>query len=138
MVKKATPKKAVKAAAPAKDAGGRPARDEDSLRSDRLVMRVHPDFMKVLSERAAEQRLSRSRFIEEVLRGVLALDPRNPRFDVHGKIDPRAPTAAQRQMSNPLHYLQQIAANSSLQAGLFPQPGGWVQPRGWEPTEDEK
>ena len=138
MVKKAIPKKAVKAAVPARDGAGRPARDGETLRSDRLVMRVHPDFMKVLSERAEEQRMSRSRFIEEVLRGFLALDPRNPRFDVHGKIDPRAPTAAQRQMSNPLHYLQSIAANSALQGGLFPQPGGWVQPRGWEPPDDQK
>lgn len=137
MVKKAIPKKAVKADTPAKDGAGRPARDGETLRSDRLVMRVHPDFMAVLSQRAEEQRMSRSRFIEEVLRVYLSLDPRNPRFDVHGKIDPNAPTAAQRQLSNPLHLLQQIAAGSALQSGFYPQPGGFVLPRGYEP-DDQK
>lgn len=136
MVKKAAPKKTA-SKTEERDVGGRPPRDAETIRSERLVMRTHPDFMAVLTERAKEQRMSRSRFIEEVLRGFLALDPRNPRFDENGKIDPRAPSAVQRQMANPLHYLNSIAANSALQGGLFPQPGPWQQPRGWEPPDDK-
>ena len=137
MVKKAIPKKAIKAAAPEKDIGGRPSRAPETLRSERLVMRIHPDFLKTLNDRAEEQRMTRSRFVEEILRGYLALDPRNPKFDINGKIDPRKPNAVQRQLQNPLHYLQLIAANSGLNASLFPQPGGFVQPSGYEPPEDD-
>ncbi|MDB6166013.1 MAG: hypothetical protein JWQ83_1153 [Lacunisphaera sp.] len=138
MVKKSIPKKPAQPDAPAKDSGGRPPRNPETLRTERLVMRVHPDFLRVVTERAEEQRLTRSRFVEEMLRGFLAMDPRNPRFDINGKIDPRAPTARQRQLSNPLHFLQMMAAHSGLTASVYPQPGGFVQPPGWEPSPEDE
>lgn len=121
-----------------KDLGGRPPRDADTLRTERLVLRVHPDFLDVLTERAEEQRMTRSRYVEELLRGILALDPRNPRFDRNGKIDPNAPTAAQLQLRNPLHYLQMAAAAGGMQAGFFPQPGQFVHPPGYEPPPPDE
>jgi hypothetical protein len=132
MVKKATPKKKIE-----KNVGGRPPADPETLRSERLVLRVHPDLMATLTERADEQRMTRSRFVEEILLGVLALDPRNPRFDKHGRINPQAKTAAQRQLTNPIAYLNQIAAYSGLNASIFPQVPQRMPP-GWTPDDDDK
>lgn len=125
VAKKLTPSR--KSRGTEKDLGGRPPRDADTLRTERLVLRVHPDFLATLSERAEELRMTRSRYVEELLRGVLALDPRNPRFDRNGKIDPAAPTAAQLQMRNPIHYLNLMAASGGLQANFFPQASGFVR-----------
>jgi hypothetical protein len=119
-----------------RDLGGRPPTDPATHRSGRLVLRVHPDFMATLTLRADEQRMTRSRFVEEILMGVLALDPRNPRFDKFGRIDPKAATAQQRQLNNPISYLNQIAAFSGLNASVFPQLRPQLPP-GWTPPQDE-
>jgi len=47
--------------------GGRPRSDPADLRSDRLVVRIHPDLMSELQEAAREQGISRSLFTERVL-----------------------------------------------------------------------
>jgi hypothetical protein len=61
MVKKSTPRKAVK------DVGGRPRRDPDSLRTERLVLRIHPDLMAELTDLAQRERFTRSTLIEGAL-----------------------------------------------------------------------
>ena len=63
----------------------------DSIRSDRLMMRMHEDLVKLLDARSAESGESRSRYIEKLLIAFLRMDPRNPRMDPWGRIDPTAP-----------------------------------------------
>lgn len=120
-----------------KDLGGRPPTDPATHRSGRLVLRVHPDLMATLALRADELRMTRSRFVEDILIGVLGLDPRNPRFDKFGRIDPQAATMAQRQLNNPIAYLNQIAAFGGLRAaGIYPQMRPDLPP-GYTPPQDE-
>lgn len=63
----------------------------EEIRADRLMMRMHSDLVKLLDARAREAGESRSRFIEKLLVAFLRLDPRNPRIDPWGRIDPDAP-----------------------------------------------
>jgi hypothetical protein len=111
-------------------------RDPETLRTERLVLRVHPDFLATLTERAEELRMTRSRYVEELLRGILALDPRNPRFDRNGKIDTTAPSADERRVRNPLHILQSFTTLGGLRPDMFPAPGPFVQPPGWQPPDE--
>lgn len=69
-----------------------PVAKPDDAKTDRLVMRVHPDLMEILTERARECGINRSQYVEKLLIGWARLDPRNPRLDMIGKIDPAAPT----------------------------------------------
>ena len=63
----------------------------DAIRSDRLMMRMHQDLVKLLDARSAEAGESRSRYIEKLLIAFLRLDPRNPKMDPWGRIDATAP-----------------------------------------------
>ncbi|PZA13865.1 hypothetical protein DNX69_00010 [Rhodopseudomonas palustris] len=64
---------------------GRQARPDD-VRSARLILRAHPDLMKILTVRARAAGVSRSRYVERLLVAWLNADPRNPRMDAVGKI----------------------------------------------------
>lgn len=55
------------------------------------MMRVHDDLLKLLDVRARERGESRSRFIEKLILAFLEADPRNPRLDPVGRINPDAP-----------------------------------------------
>ena len=46
---------------------GRPRLDPADLRSERLVLRVHPDLMEQLNRRGRTEGISRSLFVERVL-----------------------------------------------------------------------
>ncbi|WP_038965555.1 hypothetical protein [Bradyrhizobium diazoefficiens] len=60
-------------------------------REDRLMMRMHEELVLLLNKRSAEAGESRSRYIEKILVGFLRADPRNPRIDSFGRLDPTAP-----------------------------------------------
>lgn len=68
----------------------------DSIRSDRLMMRMHEDLVLLLDARSKEAGESRSRYIEKLLIAFLKLDPRNPRMDAWGRIDAEAPPPLQK------------------------------------------
>lgn len=74
----------------------------DSIRSDRLMMRMHEDLVKLLDARSKESGESRSRYIEKLLIAFLKLDPRNPRMDPWGRIDAEAPPPLQK--PDPIKY----------------------------------
>jgi hypothetical protein len=65
VVKKATPKKATKQVE--KNVGGRPKRDPNTLRTERLVIRTHPDLMRYLTELAGRNGITRSMLVERTL-----------------------------------------------------------------------
>jgi hypothetical protein len=65
VVKKATPKKATKQIE--KNVGGRPKRDPNTLRTERLVIRTHPDLMRYLTELAGRNGITRSMLVERTL-----------------------------------------------------------------------
>jgi hypothetical protein len=74
--------------------GGRPRHDPADLRSDRLVVRIHPDLMSELIEASREQGISRSLFVERVL--LTFLNSRRPdghpqRLDRIGRYEKPAP-----------------------------------------------
>ncbi|OYU92099.1 MAG: hypothetical protein CFE29_04535 [Bradyrhizobiaceae bacterium PARB1] len=48
-------------------ATGRPPGDPLDIRSERLVLRVHPDLLEVLTECAAAARMTRSLYVEQIL-----------------------------------------------------------------------
>jgi hypothetical protein len=50
-----------------KRAAGRPTRDPDSLRTERLVVRIHPDLMGWLSKISSENGITRSLLVERTL-----------------------------------------------------------------------
>lgn len=56
---------------------GRRAGDPAAMRSERLVLRVHPDLIDALNRGADEAGLSRSTYIERCLIAWLNEDPRN-------------------------------------------------------------
>lgn len=77
----------------------------DAARSDRLIMRIHPDVLPLLDQKAVEQGLTRSQFVEKLLVGWLRLDPRTPRIDAVGRLEvspaPSRPGAPVRSGSLP-------------------------------------
>lgn len=64
---------------------GRPARDPDTLRSDRLVLRIHPHLMKYLEGLAQKNGLTRSMLCERALVGFVNLNAGYPVLDGMGR-----------------------------------------------------
>jgi hypothetical protein len=79
MVKKATAKKAEK------NLGGRPRRDPATLRTERLVLRIHPDLMYCLTELAKENGLTRSMLVERAMVTFVNLSAGEPILDTMGR-----------------------------------------------------
>jgi hypothetical protein len=75
-----------------KHAGGRPKADPRSIRSERLVLRVHPDLMGVLDNLANESLISRSQLVERILITFCNQDPRVNLDLVGRRVDPSTPT----------------------------------------------
>lgn len=74
MVKKAVSKNAGKKRG--KNPGGRPRQDPDSLRTERLVLRIHPDLMKALTDLAQNNGITRSMLIERAM--IALINEQNP------------------------------------------------------------
>jgi hypothetical protein len=73
MAKKAAPRRA-----------GRQPQDPRTIRSERLVLRVHPDLMATLDQLARESSISRSQLVERTLISFCNIDPRN-NLDMTGR-----------------------------------------------------
>lgn len=67
---------------------GRRAGDPAAMRSERLVLRVHPDLIDGLNRAADEAGLSRSTFVERCLISLLNEDPRNSLDHVGRRVPP--------------------------------------------------
>ena len=106
---------------------GKVAVPED-VKSDRLVLRVHPDLLAVLTERSRERGINRSQYVEKLLIGWANLDPRNPRLDLIGKAVKDAPRPDEV-LRSPLLYAarwQKFVTASSLILGFSP-PAQWFE-----------
>lgn len=132
MVKDSKPRSAVvRGHLPRKKPG--PVADPASARSDRLVLRTHPDLMSILTARAEERGISRSQYIEKILIGWCNLDPRNRRLDLNGKLVEGAPRPKELREKSPLAYAerwQRFASASDLILGSSP-------PREWFDVDEE-
>jgi hypothetical protein len=126
---KETPKAAVKKVdgSTPKRRPGKPPRPGE-VRTEKLVMRVHPDLMAVLTERAREKGETRSAYVEKLLVGWVRLDPRNRRVDMIGKYvedapDPRDP---KRMSSFGYHERWRKFNNASRLLLGAPPPSDWL------------
>jgi hypothetical protein len=78
MVSKSSPPK------PKKTAGRRPGPPED-VRTERLVVRMHPDLVESLTERAKVYGVSRSTYVERILIGYLNMQEGQKPLDGIGR-----------------------------------------------------
>jgi hypothetical protein len=74
MVNKTTPKKTAKKAG--KNVGGRPRFDPDALRTERLVIRIHPDLMEALTALSSNNGITRSLLVERAM--IALVNEQNP------------------------------------------------------------
>jgi len=81
----------------------------DDLRSERLVLRIHPDLMEIIATRSREKGVSRSAYVESVVLGWANSDPRNPRVDGIGKFDPKAPSPGAAAEADHLKFAERWA-----------------------------
>ena len=65
--------------------GGRKAANPDDIRSERLVLRAHPDLVDALTERGKIYGVSRSQFIERILITYLNLQQDQRPLDLTGR-----------------------------------------------------
>jgi hypothetical protein len=80
MVKKAAPKKVTE-----KNVGGRPKRDPDTLRTERLVLRIHPDLMRSLTDLAETNGITRSLLVERAMISFVNMSGPEPTLDFMGR-----------------------------------------------------
>jgi hypothetical protein len=120
---------------------GKVARPDD-VKTDRLIMRLHPDVNALLDFRAAEKGITRSKYVEQLLVGFLGSDPRNPRLNAIGKIDRHGPSPLMIRADTPHKFAERWQRFVSGYSGIFgaPPPIDWNEgeERFWSPTlEDE-
>jgi hypothetical protein len=80
MVKKAATKKTAE-----KNVGGRPKRDPNTLRTERLVIRIHPDLMNSLTELARSNGITRSLLVERSMISFVNMSNGEPLLDFMGR-----------------------------------------------------
>lgn len=113
---------------------------EDEVRSERLTMRMHPDLMHILDERAKERNVSRSAYIEQLLIGWVQADPRNPKVDGRGKLVENAPSPIEQMNNNSFAYAAKWAKFNTAYAILLgtDAPKKWVEePQDYWMGDDE-
>lgn len=120
---------------------GRKPPPED-LRAGRLVMRVHPDLEEILRARAREKGMTKSAYVESVMIGWAAADPRNPKIDSIGKFVANAQSPAEQRLSNPLRFLERWTKFVQISEQILglPPKREWLEadPRDyWQPEPDE-
>jgi hypothetical protein len=109
----------------------------EDVRAERLVVRVHPDLFEILTKRSRERGFSRSLYVEKILLGYVALDPRNPKLDEIGKKIPDAMTGDQLRLKFPMRFAaawQKFASLSQALIGLPPRDE-WLDRPGDVPGE---
>lgn len=116
---------------------GKPARPDDN-KTDRLIMRLHPDVTAMLDFRAEEKGLTRSKYVEQLLVGFLGSDPRNPKMNAIGKVDRTAPSPLAQREASPHRYAERWQRFTSGYSGIFgaPPPVDWSDDgdRFWSPA----
>ena len=107
---------------------GKKARPDD-VRTERLVLRVHPNLMEILTGRARERGITRSAYVEQLLVGWARLDPRNPKLDLIGKLVAGAQDPNEVRIRSPFNFAERwskFAAAHTLLLGA-PPPNDWVE-----------
>lgn len=104
-----------------------PTPKPDDAKTDRLMMRIHPDLMEVLSERARERGINRSQYIEKILIGWVNLDPRNMQLDQIGKRSATAPSPTEVRKRSALDFTDRWRKFCSASALLL----GFEPPKIW-------
>jgi hypothetical protein len=98
---------------------GPPPKKIEDIRTERLVMRMHPDLLEQLSMLARERGVSRSAYIERVLLGWVNSDPRNPRLDGIGRRVEGVPTPHELFKGNPVRFGERWSKFSELSMSLL-------------------
>lgn len=123
MVKKKTPN-------PSKNIGGRPKRDPNTLRTERLVVRIHPDLMEHLTEMSQENGITRSLLVERCLVQFINLSKGEPILDYMGRELTEEPNKAA-----PLGTPESFRNIWRRAIGGDPQPR--KRPPGWQPNRSD-
>lgn len=124
----------VKKANPSKNPGGRPARDPDTLRTERLVVRIHPDLMRTLTEMSAENGITRSLLVERCLVEFVNLSKGRAVLDFMGRELKGEPREGVRPLGTPESF-RSIWRRAI--GGDPAQPRTVRHPPDYEPPNDE-
>jgi predicted transcriptional regulator len=129
MVKKATTKKT------GKNVGGRPKRDPNTLRTERLVIRIHPDLMNALTDLARSNGITRSLLVERAMISFVNMSAKDatPFLDFMGRALTGRP--AGDQPLGTLQSFQQVWKKAV--GGTYTPPTTNVRPPGWEPLPSD-
>jgi hypothetical protein len=103
---------------------GRPSRDPDSLRTERLVVRIHPDLMRWLTKIATENGITRSLLVERTLVSFINLSQGTPVLDHMGREFQDEPP-----QDSPLGTPQSFSSVWRRAIGGEYKPGGFEQAR---------
>lgn len=105
------------------------AADPAAAKSDRIIMRVHPDLLSIIDARAREKDLTRSKYLNQLLVGWSNADPRNPRLDAAGRRVETAPEPLQYQLARPLVFAERWQRFVTAHNAIFghPPPAGWFE-----------
>lgn len=110
--------------------GGRPPRDPDTLRTERLVLRIHPDLMACLTGLAQDSGITRSMLVERAMVTFVNLSAGQPILDSMGR-RLRGQEEAGHVLGSPESFTQiwqRIGGGWPINQN--PQPPSWVQPDG--------
>ncbi|MBN9007148.1 MAG: hypothetical protein J0H40_17255 [Rhizobiales bacterium] len=128
MVKKATRK-------PRENVGGRPRQDPSTLRTERLVIRVHPDLMDELTRLAGDNGITRSLLVERSMIALVNQQAAEPLLDHGGRrIQREAPSAPP--LGTPDSFAQlwgKVIGGAPAPAPRRGMPPPPVRPPGWKP-----
>lgn len=98
-------------------------------KTDRIIMRMHPDLLEVLDARADEQGLTRSKYLFLLLAGWANADPRNKRVDRNGVYVENAPDPRDLQRARPTQFGEKWASFSAAHTVVMgaPPPRDWLE-----------
>lgn len=122
VVKKTKPK-----SKDSRNVGGRPKRDPDTLRTERLVVRIHPDLMECLTALAKENGLTRSMLVERSMVSFVNLSAGEPILDTMGR-RLSGPESSGDMLGTPSSFSRvwsRVLGGAPAQSN--PQPPRWVR-----------
>jgi hypothetical protein len=99
---------------------GRQPQDPRTIRSERLVLRVHPDLMATLDQLARESIVSRSQLVERTLISFCNMDPR-----IHLDLTGRRTEPGTNQpnlLATPADFQRRWKGFAALRAAALGQP----------------
>ncbi len=96
-------------------------------KTDRIIMRVHPDLLELIDARAREKDLTRSKYLNQVLVGWSNSDPRNPKLDAAGRRIVTATDPRQSQLFKPFSFAERWQRYVAAHNAIFghPPPASW-------------